>query len=96
MPLNGVPYISGSVAFDGEAKDNKLILESNTKIDLHNSQYFSDEEGKDIYDERITRLMGAFGINSNLQNNKVLIAIQPISSFMGQMVSIQLVRPLKF
>ncbi|EIC2465198.1 hypothetical protein K9086_002009, partial [Campylobacter jejuni] len=73
LPLNGVPYISGSVAFDGEAKDNKLILESNTKIDLHNSQYFSDEEGKDIYDERITRLMGAFGINSNLQNNKVLI-----------------------
>ncbi|MCW1582159.1 hypothetical protein OLS73_01450, partial [Campylobacter jejuni] len=40
LPLNGVPYISGSVAFDGEAKDNKLILESNTKIDLHNSQYF--------------------------------------------------------
>lgn len=73
LPLNGAPYISGSVAFDGEAKDNKLILESNTKIDLHNSQYFSDEEGKDIYDERITRLMGAFGINSNLQNNKVLI-----------------------
>ncbi|HED8746325.1 TPA: hypothetical protein R6Q84_000952 [Campylobacter jejuni] len=73
LPLNGVPYISGSVAFDDETKDNKLILESNTKIDLHNSQYFSDEEGKDIYDERITRLMGAFGINSNLQNNKVLI-----------------------
>ncbi|EFP0948208.1 TPA: hypothetical protein R2P05_000991 [Campylobacter jejuni] len=43
LPLNGAPYISGSVAFDGEAKDNKLILESNTKIDLHNSQYFSDE-----------------------------------------------------
>ncbi|EDP6775937.1 hypothetical protein FVZ43_02215 [Campylobacter jejuni] len=66
LPLNRAPYISGSVAFDGEAKGNKLILESNTKIDLYNSQYFSDEEGKDIYDERITRLMGAFGINSNL------------------------------
>lgn len=95
MPLNGVPYISGSVAFDDEAKDNKLILESNTKIDLHNSQYFSDEEGKDIYDERITRLMGAFGINSNLQNNKVLIDSANIVLH-GQMVSIQLVRPLKF
>ncbi|EAH9149619.1 hypothetical protein C5O32_08470 [Campylobacter jejuni] len=92
MPLNGAPYISGSVAFDGEAKDNKLILESNTKIDLHNSQYFSDEEGKDIYDERITRLMGAFGINSNIK----FLSIQLISSFMGQMVSIQLVQPLKF
>ncbi|UWN53053.1 hypothetical protein DS746_0809 [Campylobacter jejuni] len=43
LPLNRAPYISGSVVFDGEAKDNKLILESNTKIDLHNSQYFSDE-----------------------------------------------------
>ncbi len=26
LPLNGAPYISGSVAFDGEAKDNKLIF----------------------------------------------------------------------
>ncbi|WP_252400037.1 hypothetical protein [Campylobacter jejuni] len=37
LPLNGAPYIVGANVVQGEANSNQVILEKNSKVDVHSS-----------------------------------------------------------
>ncbi|HFZ5204518.1 TPA: hypothetical protein ACIK0Q_001625 [Campylobacter jejuni] len=72
LPLNGAPYIVGANVVQGEANSNQVILEKNSKVDAHSSQYINDKANLNAYDERITYILGALVTNGHAKNNEVI------------------------
>ncbi|ELF2321178.1 hypothetical protein RBO56_001628, partial [Campylobacter lari] len=73
LPLNGAPYILGAFGVDANTNNNTVILNSGSKIDFHTTPYKQSTLGDNIFDERMTHVVGAYTYNGNAKNNKVII-----------------------
>ncbi|HHI9589932.1 TPA: hypothetical protein ACQCWP_001255 [Campylobacter lari] len=73
LPLNGAPYVLGAFGVDANANNNTVILNKGVKIDFHTTPYMQSALGDNIFDERMTHVIGAITYNGNAKNNKVVI-----------------------
>ncbi|MCV3474416.1 hypothetical protein L8X33_08600, partial [Campylobacter sp. CNRCH_2014_2849] len=73
LPLNGAPYILGAFGIDANTNNNTVILNKGVKIDFHTTPYKQSTLGDNIFDERMTHVVGAYTYNANAKNNKVII-----------------------
>lgn len=73
LPLNGAPYILGAFGVDANINNNTVILNKGAKIDFHTTPYKQSTFGDNIFDERMTHILGAMTYNANAKNNKVVI-----------------------
>ncbi|EAK0441356.1 hypothetical protein YZ19_03845 [Campylobacter lari] len=73
LPLNGAPYILGAFGVDANTNNNTVILNKGVKIDFHTTPYKQSTLGDNIFDERMTHVVGAYTYNGNAKNNKVII-----------------------
>ncbi|EAK9888849.1 hypothetical protein AAH48_01465 [Campylobacter lari] len=73
LPLNGAPYILGAFGVDANTNNNTVILNKGVKIDFHTTPYRQSALGDNIFDERMTHVVGAYTYNGNAKNNKVII-----------------------
>ncbi|HEC1748424.1 TPA: hypothetical protein R1707_001153, partial [Campylobacter lari] len=58
---------------DANTNNNTVILNSGSKIDFHTTPYKQSALGDNIFDERMTHVVGAYTYNGNAKNNKVII-----------------------
>ncbi|MCV3407062.1 hypothetical protein L8T94_08005, partial [Campylobacter lari] len=73
LPLNGAPYVLGAFGVDANTNNNTVILNKGVKIDFHTTPYKQSTLGDNIFDERMTHVVGAYTYNGNAKNNKVII-----------------------
>lgn len=73
LPLNGAPYILGAFGIDSNVNNNSIMLNKGARIDFHTTPYKQSTLGDNIFDERMTHIIGAVTYNGNAKNNKVVI-----------------------
>ncbi|WP_139471213.1 hypothetical protein [Campylobacter armoricus] len=73
LPLNGAPYVVGAFGIDANTNNNSVILNKGVKIDFHTTPYRQSLMGKNVFDERMTHILGAITYNGNAKRNKLII-----------------------
>lgn len=73
LPLNGAPYILGAFGVDANVNNNTVILNKGAKIYFHTTPYKQSVLGNNIFDERMTHIIGAITYNANAKKNKVVV-----------------------
>ncbi|AJC86907.1 hypothetical protein [Campylobacter sp. RM16704] len=73
LPLNGAPYVVGAFGIDANVNYNSVILNKGAKLDFHATPYKQNILGDNVFDERMTHIVGAMTYNGNAKNNKVVL-----------------------
>lgn len=73
LTLNGAPYLIGAIATYGDSTNNNLNIESGSSVEFFTSLPKKDKNGNNIFDKRITHLVGNLAYQGNVKNNNIFI-----------------------